>query len=451
MNRPPLRPANTDNNTTQRGRRNATVRALVIVNCQNDFFEGGATPVPHAKRVIEHINTHLRPRKFDLVILTKQMRSSNDTTFCSNNPGTKPYEVEHFTRHGAQKMLPDHCVRGTVGCRLRPTLVVDPCDIIVETCTNPHPSESSGRTAAATATASALSKRRLQVGGVSRRPEVNLGTILSGERVTDVFLCGVPTEFIALDTVRSIRSAMKNVRIYHISDASRPIQPSSASARTAHDQMKRQRVIDIQSTGAEIDRIALRRKIPVEPPSMTVDVGGGEGEGGDGEGGSGGGATTTTTTMVRKDDTTLTAERDEYYHHFVEEYDDDFGLVDLIFERRKEQRQHPRSMFPPLPSLRLLKQFGVGNARQLHEQHEPTGMNSVREACMVHVGGTRCAPSSPDNTMHMHGARWTVGCIRACIVYIFMFCCVHTRGGSILTLLSIVVFRYTPAAPVGTR
>ena len=48
---------------------------------------------------------------------------------------------------------------------------------------------------------------------------------------------------------------MKNVRIYHISDASRPIQPSSASARTAHDQMKRQRVIDIQSTGAEIDRI----------------------------------------------------------------------------------------------------------------------------------------------------------------------------------------------------
>ena len=341
-----------------RNRRNATCRALVIVNCQNDFFDGGATPVPHAKRVVEHINTHLRPRKFDIVIVTKQMRSSNDTTFCSNNPGTKPYEVEHLSRHGAQKMLPDHCVRGTHGCRLRPDLMVDPGDIIVETCTNPHPSESrsSGRMAAAS------NKRRLQVGGVARRPEVNLGTILSNERVTDVFLCGVPTEFIALHTVRTVRSALKNVKIYHISDASRPLQPSSASARTAHDQMKRQRVIDIQSTGAEIDRIPLRKIIPVEPPSLTV------GEGDSGE-------------TATKDAKTVTVERDEYYHHFIEEYDDDFGMVDLIFERKREQRQHPRSMFPPLPSVKFLQQLGLSNARRLHEQQEPTGMNAVHACC----------------------------------------------------------------------
>ena len=341
-----------------RNRRNATCRALVIVNCQNDFFDGGATPVPHAKRVVEHINTHLRPRKFDIVIVTKQMRSSNDTTFCSNNPGTKPYEVEHLSRHGAQKMLPDHCVRGTHGCRLRPDLMVDPGDIIVETCTNPYPSESrsSGRMAAAS------NKRRLQVGGVARRPEVNLGTILSNERVTDVFLCGVPTEFIALHTVRTVRSALKNVKIYHISDASRPLQPSSASARTAHDQMKRQRVIDIQSTGAEIDRIPLRKIIPVEPPSLTV------GEGDSGE-------------TATKDAKTVTVERDEYYHHFIEEYDDDFGMVDLIFERKREQRQHPRSMFPPLPSVKFLQQLGLSNARRLHEQQEATGMNAVHACC----------------------------------------------------------------------
>jgi len=218
----------------QRSNRNirsrATVRALIVVNCQNDFFEGGATPVPHAKRVIELINTHLRPRQFDLVILTKQMRSSNDISFCSNNPGTKPYEVEHFSRHGAQKMLPDHCVRGTHGSRLRSDLQLDPTDLIVETCTNPHPTRSDGNRRGAP-------KRKLRVGGVSRRPEVTLGTVLSNERVTEVYLCGVPTEFIATDTVRSIRSALKSATIYHISDATRPMQPATQSARTAHDQV----------------------------------------------------------------------------------------------------------------------------------------------------------------------------------------------------------------------
>ena len=62
-------------------------RALVIVNMQNDFFEGGSMPVPHARRVVDIINTHLRPHKFDFVILCREMKSSNDTTFCSNNPG----------------------------------------------------------------------------------------------------------------------------------------------------------------------------------------------------------------------------------------------------------------------------------------------------------------------------------------------------------------------------
>jgi nicotinamidase-related amidase len=254
--RPPLSQLSTIDSSSQRSRRNATVRALVIVNCQNDFFEGGATPVPHARRVIEHINTHLRPRKFDLVILTKQMRSSNDTTFCSNNPGTKIHEVEHLSKFGAQKMVPDHCVRGTHGCRLRPELIVDPCDIIVETCTNPAGSKDSHETRNRNQHHH-QKKKNLQE--IYRRSEINLGSILTNERVTDVYLCGVPTEFIALETVRTIRSALQNVKIYHISDASRPIQPSSTSARTAHDQMKRQRVIDIQSTGAEIDRIPLRK------------------------------------------------------------------------------------------------------------------------------------------------------------------------------------------------
>jgi len=350
MSRPPLATMtarSNDSPTNQnRPRRGATVRALVIVNCQNDFFgsESGATPVPDAKQVIKKINTQLRPRKFDVVIITKQMRSSNDTTFSSNNPGTKQYELEHFSRHGAQKMMPDFCVRGTRGCNIVSDLIVDPSDLIVETSTDPHPSSMAQLRSA---------PRRLQVGGAARLRKVDLGTILSQERVTDIYLAGLPTEFIASETVRTIRAALKSVNIW-LTDATSYMQKVSTSvaARTAQDQLKRQWVTVVSVTGPEINRIPLRKSLPHEPPSATD-----------------------------KDKVTVAAERDAYYEHFFEEYDDDFGMVDFLFERKREQRTHPRSIFPPLPSIKTLKQLGLGNSYRLHEQQEPTAMNAIHACC----------------------------------------------------------------------
>ncbi len=342
-------------------RRGATVRALVLVNCQNDFFvsENGATPVPDAKQVIKKINTQLRPRKFDVVIITKQMRSSNDLIFSSNNPGTKHYELEHFSRHGAQKMMPDFCVRGTRGSNLVSELIVDPSDLIVETSTNPHPSSSTSN--------SKGPPRRLGIGGATRTRKVDLGTILSNERVTDVYLAGLPTEFIASETVRTIRTALKSVNIW-LTDATSYMQKVSTSvaARTAQDQLKRQWVTVVSVTGPEINRIPLRKSLPQEPPSLTVEVKD---------------SSTGTITSTAKDKVTVANERDEYYGHFFEEYDDDFGMVNFLFDRKREQRRHVRSIFPPLPNIKTLKLLGLGNPYRLHEQQEPTGMNAIHACC----------------------------------------------------------------------
>jgi len=45
----------------------------------------------------------------------------------------------------------------------------------------------------------------------------------------------------------------------------------------------------------------------------------------------------------------------------------------------------------------------------------------VKSVFMIHVGGTRCVPSSTDHTMKIHvRITWTVECIRTCIFYILI-------------------------------
>ena len=163
-------------------------------------------------------------------------------------------------------------------------------------------------------------------------------------------------------------------------------------------QLKRQRVIDIQSIGSEIDKIPMRKIFAIATPTLTVESekiktmkedGGNdeeEKEGGnaiksDSSGGGSSNSSSSSSSIVRKDKTTVTRERDVYYTKFIDEYDDDFGMVGFIFERRREQRNHVRGVFPPLPSTLLLRELGLGNSRRLHEQHEPTGMNAIHACC----------------------------------------------------------------------
>ena len=39
--------------------------------------------------------------------------------------------------------------------------------------------------------------------------------------------------------------------------------------------------------------------------------------------------------------------------------------------------------------------------------------------CMIHVGGTRCVPSSTDHNMNIQGELLTVACIRTCLFFVF--------------------------------
>ncbi len=88
------------------------MKALIIVDLQNDFLPGGALPVPHGNEVIPIANE--LQRHFDLVVATKDWHPPDHGSFAANHPGKKP--GDRVMLDGIEQILwPVHCVQNTQG------------------------------------------------------------------------------------------------------------------------------------------------------------------------------------------------------------------------------------------------------------------------------------------------------------------------------------------------
>jgi nicotinamidase/pyrazinamidase len=95
------------------------MRALVLVDVQNDFLPGGALPVPKGDEVVEVAN-RVSPR-FDLVVATQDWHPRDHGSFAANHPGRTPGEV--IDLHGLPQVLwPVHCTQWTGGAAFAPGL-----------------------------------------------------------------------------------------------------------------------------------------------------------------------------------------------------------------------------------------------------------------------------------------------------------------------------------------
>ena len=88
------------------------MKALIIVDLQNDFLPGGALPVPQGDQVISLANE--LPRRFELVLATQDWHPPDHGSFAANHPGKKP--GDHVVLDGIEQILwPVHCVQNTHG------------------------------------------------------------------------------------------------------------------------------------------------------------------------------------------------------------------------------------------------------------------------------------------------------------------------------------------------
>ncbi|SIT98234.1 nicotinamidase/pyrazinamidase [Epilithonimonas bovis DSM 19482] len=111
-------------------------KALIIVDVQNDFCEGGALAVPDADSIIPYINLLLEENEYDQVVLTQDWHPANHKSFASNN-GKNVGET--ISLNGVpQFMWPDHCVQGTFGADFHSDLNRDKVTHIIQKGKNPE-------------------------------------------------------------------------------------------------------------------------------------------------------------------------------------------------------------------------------------------------------------------------------------------------------------------------
>ena len=192
------------------------MKALIIVDVQNDFCPGGALPVPEGDRVVEVIN-RIQPG-FDLVVATQDWHPADHGSFAANHPGRRPGEQIELA--GLPQILwPVHCVQGTPGAELHPGLDRSRIARVFRKGTDPSVDSYSG------------------FFDNGRRASTGLGEYLKDQGVTDVYVCGLATDYCvkatALDAVASgVQDAPRGRRLPR-SGASRQVTFSGRSKRCA--------------------------------------------------------------------------------------------------------------------------------------------------------------------------------------------------------------------------
>ena len=104
------------------------MRALLVIDMQNDFCPGGALAVPEGDLIVPVIN-RLMPA-FDHVLLTQDWHPKGHQSFASAHEGKQPMETTEMP-YGTQVLWPDHCVQGTVGAAFHPDLHTEPAELIL--------------------------------------------------------------------------------------------------------------------------------------------------------------------------------------------------------------------------------------------------------------------------------------------------------------------------------
>lgn len=103
--------------------------ALIIVDVQYDFMEGGSLEVPNASRIVPVINKLRDHVNFDLVVCSRDWHPADHSSFASNNEGAKLFEVKEIST-GSQVMWPDHCVQGTKGSQIHESILRETDSVI---------------------------------------------------------------------------------------------------------------------------------------------------------------------------------------------------------------------------------------------------------------------------------------------------------------------------------
>jgi nicotinamidase/pyrazinamidase len=102
--------------------------ALIVVDMQNDFCDGGALAVPGANAIVPLVNRLIR--RFDHVVMTQDWHPAGHASFAASWQDAAPFSTAKFS-YGPQTLWPTHCVQGTAGAEFHPDIDATKAQMIV--------------------------------------------------------------------------------------------------------------------------------------------------------------------------------------------------------------------------------------------------------------------------------------------------------------------------------
>lgn len=182
-------------------------KALILVDIQNDFLPTGNLPVPKGDEVVSIANTLMDV--FDVVVATKDWHPNNHGSFASQHEGKNPFEI--IDLHGLEQVLwPDHCIQESLGSEFATGLQSDKIQKIVYKGSNPEVDSYSG------------------FADNGNRIQTEMHEYLQSQNVTDVFVCGLATDFCVQFTARDAKS--RGYETFFVENASRGISEEGVAA-----------------------------------------------------------------------------------------------------------------------------------------------------------------------------------------------------------------------------
>ncbi len=200
------------------------MNALIIVDMQNDFVEGGALAVQGGAALVPLIN-RLQPR-FDLVVATQDWHPETHGSLADNHEDKKPGDVVDLAGI-PHHLWPTHCVQDTPGADFVPGLDRSRWAAVFQKGTDPEVDSYSG------------------FFDNGKRHTTGLGDFLQQRNVTQVYVVGLATDycvkFTALDAIAL------GFETTLIEDACRGVELQPGDVQKAIDEMRQAGVKIAQS------------------------------------------------------------------------------------------------------------------------------------------------------------------------------------------------------------
>ncbi len=202
------------------------MKALIVVDIQNDFLPGGPLEIEEGDAIVPVVNKI--QERYDLVAATQDWHPPNHLSFASNHPGKHPFDV--IDLYGIEQTLwPDHCVWNSPGAEFAEDLNMDRVTAIFRKGMDPHIDSYSG------------------FFDNGRKHATGLAHWLHGLGVTEVHLAGLAAEICVAFTAED--AAESGFKTALIEDATRPLSWNNYTQKRTAMQQRGIRFIQGLTTG----------------------------------------------------------------------------------------------------------------------------------------------------------------------------------------------------------